>query len=95
MAQASGFAESAAGSQPVTHEAGLALATRFQLGENGSRHVDEALSQLKQYHGFENVLWFGFGYKSFVRLLADSQLGVNCIALCALSWGSTSASNAS
>ena len=72
----------AAGVQPVTHGAGLALATRFQLGENGSRRVDEALSQLKQYHCFENVLWFGFGHKSFVRLLVDSQLGVNCIALC-------------
>ena len=71
------------GIQPLTHGAGLALAIRFQLSENGNRRVEEAVAQLRVYRGFEGVLWFGFGQKSFVRLLAEQQAGVNLLALCA------------
>ncbi len=71
-----------AGIQPVTHGAGLALASQFQLSELGRRRMDEALQNLQSYPGFERVIYFGFGVQSFVRTLAESQLGVNCLALC-------------
>lgn len=80
------------GIQPLTYGAGLALATRFQLSEDGNRRVEEAVAQLRAYRGFEGVLWFGFGQKSFVRLLAEQQAGVNLLTLCAClgeAYGST------
>ena len=72
-----------AGIQPITHQAGLAISTQFQLGEMGSRRVRDALGNVRVYHGFESVLWFGFGHKSFLALLTEQELGVNCAALCA------------
>lgn len=71
-----------AGIQPITHGAGLALASQFQLPELGRRRMHEALRKLKVFSGFEGVLYFGFGVQSFVRLLQESQLGINLIALC-------------
>lgn len=71
-----------AGVQPVTHGAGLALATQFRLSEVGRRRMDEALQNLKAFPGFERVLYFGFGVQSLVRLLGETQPGINCLALC-------------
>ena len=31
---------------------------------------------------FEKLLYFGFGARSFLHVMADAQSGVNCIALC-------------
>ena len=44
--------------------------------------MNDALSKLQGVPGFDNVLYFGFGYESFVRVIASSQLGVNCVVLC-------------
>ena len=72
-----------AGIQPMTHQAGLAISAQFRLGETGNRRVRDALSNLRTYHGFEAVLWFGFGHKSFLAILTERELGLNCAALCA------------
>lgn len=72
-----------AGIQPLTHHAGLAIATQFKLGEKGNQRVRDALDNLRVSYGFESVLWFGFGQKSFIRLLTERELGLNCAALCA------------
>ena len=73
----------AAGISQITHQAGLAMSTRFCLGQMGQMRVSQALRNLRQYFGFERVLWFGFGHKSFLALLTEHQAGVNCAALCA------------
>ena len=73
----------AAGISEITHQAGLAMSTRFRLGQMGQMRVSQALRSLRQYYGFERVLWFGFGHKSFLALLTEHQAGVNCAALCA------------
>lgn len=73
----------AAGISQITHQAGLAMSTRFCLGQMGQMRVSQALANLRQYFGFERVLWFGFGHKSFLALLTEHQAGVNCAALCA------------
>ena len=72
-----------AGIQPMTHQAGFAISMQFQLGELGSQRVRDALSRIRPSHGFESVLWFGFGYKSYLALLTEQELGLNCAALCA------------
>ena len=73
----------AAGISQITHDAGLAMSTRFRLGEMGQMRVSEALNNLRPYFGFERALWFGFGHKSFIALLTEHQAGFNCAALCA------------
>lgn len=72
-----------AGIQPVTHGAGLAIASQFKLSADGKRRMDEALKDLRCFQGFESVLYFGFGLQSFVRVLSQTQIGINCVALCA------------
>ena len=73
----------AAGISQITHQAGLAMCTRFRLGQMGQIRISGALRNLRQYFGFDRVLWFGFGHKSFLALLTEHQAGVNCAALCA------------
>ena len=71
-----------AGVQPVTFGAGIALASQFQLGQIGNQRMDDALKSIAGFWGYEKLLWFGFGVRSFVRVMSDTQLGINCIALC-------------
>lgn len=71
-----------AGVQPATYGAGLALASQLQLDRVGNQRMHNALDNLSGISGFDKLLWFGFGVRSFVRVMGDTQLGVNCIALC-------------
>lgn len=71
-----------AGVQPATYGAGLALASQLQLDRVGNQRMHNALDNLPGSSGFGNLLWFGFGIRSFVRVMGDTQLGVNCVALC-------------
>ncbi len=72
-----------AGIQPLTHHAGLAISTQFKLSEKENQRVRDALDDLRISYGFESVLWFGFGHRSFLRLLTERELEANCAALCA------------
>ena len=74
---------SAAGVQIVTHCGGLYLGNSFIIGKTGERRMDEAIGNLQTASGFDKVLYFGFGYMSYVRILAETRPGINCIALCA------------
>ncbi|KAI9817885.1 MAG: hypothetical protein M1827_001004 [Pycnora praestabilis] len=71
-----------AGVQPVTFAAGLALASQFELDRVGNQRMHDALSNLHGSSGYGKVLYFGFGVRSFVQVMGDTQLGLNCIALC-------------
>lgn len=71
-----------AGVQPITFGAGLALASVFDLDRIGKQRMDSALEKNQGIFGFGKVLWFGFGARSFLNVMADVQSGVNCIALC-------------
>jgi hypothetical protein len=74
---------SAAGVQPVTVAGGLALGSRFELGKKGSQNMDVALKNLNGVFGYDKLLYYGFGYRSFVNILAETKVGVNLVALCA------------
>ena len=69
--------------QPVTYSAALALGCRFTLGPVGRKHLSRALAELSATSTFQKLLWFGFGQKSFVRLLSANEPGLRCIGLCA------------
>ena len=74
---------SAAGVQPATFAGGLALGSRFELGKKGARNMDVTLKNLSGAFGFDKVLYYGFGYRSFVNILTETKAGVNLVALCA------------
>ena len=70
------------GIQPVTYGAGLALASRFRMSNGGRRRMDQTMQSLRGVPGLDKILWFGFGHQSFVKMMGDNQLGLNCVALC-------------
>jgi hypothetical protein len=74
---------SAAGVQPVTVAGGLALGSRFTLGKRGQQNMDVALKKLSGVFGCDKLLYYGFGYRSFVNILTERKVGVNLVALCA------------
>jgi hypothetical protein len=74
---------SAAGVQPVTVAGGLALGSRFELGHKGAQKMDVALKDLSGVFGYDKLLYYGFGYRSFVNILTETKVGVNLVALCA------------
>ena len=71
-----------AGVQPITFGAGLAVASTFTLDRVGKERMHSAIENLQGFWSFQRVLYFGFGARSFVHVMADAQSGVNCIALC-------------
>ncbi|KAL8910021.1 MAG: hypothetical protein Q9171_004681 [Xanthocarpia ochracea] len=70
------------GIQPMTFGAGLALASQFRMSDGGRQRMDQAMQSLRGVPGFGKTLWFGFGYQSFVKVMGESQLGLNTVALC-------------
>ncbi|KAL8915721.1 MAG: hypothetical protein Q9172_006732 [Xanthocarpia lactea] len=71
-----------AGVQPITFGAGLAIASAFTLDRVGKERMHRAMENLQGFWSFEKLLYFGFGARSFLHVMADAQSGVNCIALC-------------
>ena len=45
--------------------------------------MHSAIEDVRGFWSMEKLLYFGFGARSFLGVMADTQLGVNCIALCA------------
>lgn len=74
---------SAAGVQPVTVAGGLALGSRFEIGKKGAENMNIALKNLSGVFGYGKILYYGFGYRSFVNILTETKVGVNLVALCA------------
>jgi hypothetical protein len=71
-----------AGIQPATHAGGLLIASHFRPGLEGRRHIEEALRDLPRVPLFHAIAEVGFGLRSFIRILADTEVGVNIAALC-------------
>ena len=72
----------AAGIQPVTYGAGIVLASQIHLDRVGQSRMEKAISSLRASPGFKNLLWFGFGYQSFVGTMAETVAGIKCLAIC-------------
>lgn len=73
----------AAGVDAYTVAVGQAIARRFPLSPQGEKRIQQALTDLKVYSGFANVLSFGFGLRSFVRTLGTTSEGRSLLSLCA------------
>ena len=44
--------------------------------------MHDAIKNLSGVWSYKKLLYLGFGARSFVDVMADSQMGINCIALC-------------
>lgn len=73
----------AAGIQPVTYGAGLVLSNQMHLDRVGQSRMENAVKSLNTSSGWGKLLWFGFGYQSFVGTMAESLAGITCLAICA------------
>jgi hypothetical protein len=73
---------SQAGIEPFTLAVGQAIFLRFPLPPETQQKIHTTLAILKPFSSYGNVLWFGFGIKHVARLLAESEQGIACIALC-------------
>ena len=62
---------------------GQAMCSNFNVPPEGQKRVTDAISKLKAYSSYGQVLWFGFGVKHIVRSLCETKQGATCAALCA------------
>ncbi|KAL8910019.1 MAG: hypothetical protein Q9171_004679 [Xanthocarpia ochracea] len=72
----------AAGIQPITYGAGIALSSQLHLDRVGQLRMEEAIGSLRSIFGLGKVLWFGFGYQSFVHTMAETVAEIKCLAIC-------------
>ncbi|KAF9775622.1 hypothetical protein IL306_006256 [Fusarium sp. DS 682] len=72
----------AAGVQELTYAGVMQLTTRFKLPALGRQRIWDAVQNLRVVSGASNILYFGFGHRSFLRFLSESVSGLKCIALC-------------
>ena len=72
----------AAGIQPVTYGAGIALSSQLHLDRVGQSRMEKAIGSQSSIFGLGKVLWFGFGYQSFVHTMAETVAGIKCLAIC-------------
>ncbi|KAM0467924.1 hypothetical protein ACHAP7_011431 [Fusarium lateritium] len=71
-----------AGVQPITYAGALQLTSSFSLPELGQQRLWDVINRLKCYNSASNLLYFGFGHRSFFRILTETVSGLKCIALC-------------
>jgi ankyrin repeat protein len=57
--------------------------SRFEIKPEAQKRINDAFSSLKSFSSYGKLVWFGFGVKSIIKDLADSEYGVACVALCA------------
>ena len=74
---------SKAGVEMITCAMGQAMCSQFNVPPEGQKRVTDAISKLKAYSSYGQVLWFGFGVKHIVRSLCETKQGATSAALCA------------
>jgi ankyrin repeat protein len=68
---------------PATVAIGLITCNRFVIRAEAQKRIYDALSNLKSFSSYGKLVWFGFGIKSTINDLADTEPGMACVALCA------------
>ncbi len=74
---------SKAGIDPLTVVVGRALFHSAVLTPAVQKRVYEALSKLKAFSSYGEVLWFGFGVRHIIHELAATEQGITAIAVLA------------
>ena len=71
------------GVEGITIHAAQAVLSKLKLSVEGEQRVHDAIGKLSAYSSINTALWFGFGIKHIIRQLAETEEGLNCIAICA------------
>jgi hypothetical protein len=74
---------SKAGVDPLTVVMGRTLFRNMSLSKEGQERVFDALSSLKSFSSFGQVLWFGFGVRHVVHEITGTEEGMTCVAISA------------
>jgi hypothetical protein len=74
---------SKAGVDPLTVVMGRTLFCNMSLSKEGQERVFDALSSLKSFSSFGQVLWFGFGVRHVVHEITGTEEGMTCVAISA------------
>lgn len=74
---------SKAGVEPITAAMGQAIFAGFNLDPEGQKRFSDAISHLKAFQSYGEIMWFGFGIKHIVRTLSETEQGATCAAICA------------
>jgi ankyrin repeat protein len=59
------------------------ICSGFVIEPAAQERVLDALSSLKPFSSYGNLIWLGFGIKPVIKDLAESEPGLACVALCA------------
>ncbi|KAF5547717.1 hypothetical protein FMEXI_5043 [Fusarium mexicanum] len=73
----------AADVSPLTIVVGQEMSSLFRLSATGHERLNKALGELKSFSAMGDAIWFGFGIKHIVRVLAETDKGLTCLTLCA------------
>ncbi|KAH7178852.1 hypothetical protein DER46DRAFT_633456 [Fusarium sp. MPI-SDFR-AT-0072] len=72
----------AANISPLTIVVGQEMTSLFRLSTTGHERLIRALGELKSFSAIGDAIWFGFGIKHIVRVLAETGKGLTCLMLC-------------
>ncbi|KAF5702985.1 hypothetical protein FGLOB1_9287 [Fusarium globosum] len=73
----------AADISPLTIVVGQEMSSLFRLSTTGHERLIKALGELKSFSAIGDAIWFGFGIKHIVLVLAETHKGLTCLTLCA------------
>jgi hypothetical protein len=62
---------------------GRGVCSAFDFPSDGQKALKESLTNLKGYSAFDKMLWYGFGIKSIVHILSETEQGAACVAISA------------
>ena len=68
---------------PYTVTVGQAMCQNLRFAGIGHQNVNKAMASLKSFGSIGDVLWFGFGIKTFPRILGRTDQGRTLLALSA------------
>lgn len=74
---------SRAGLQPLTVAIAQALSINIPIGIHGEKQLNNAMSGLKAFGSFGDVIFFGFGVQHVLRVLVQTSQGASSVALVA------------
>jgi hypothetical protein len=74
---------SRAGIEPITIGMGRALCLGFELKPSAQEEISMALSRLKAFQSFGDMVYFGFGVRHIIFELQHTEQGSTCVGLCA------------
>ena len=72
-----------AGVEMITVAMGQAIFSNFKLRPDGQQRFSHTIAKPKAFSSYGKAMWFSFGVKHTVKILAETEQGTACAAMCA------------